>query len=488
MAKGKRKSDIGTFTEYKKRNGDISHNFAVSVDNTIYRGSYLQKQGTSRQEALKSRQQEVLKKIDEVRELGKVRQEKRSKMTFREHGSLYIRDIKSITHKASMQDKLNDICSFSDIGDMPLLLIKQPEIRAILRYLNEKVIVDRSAVLVKPLAEVMKGTKQKDICQKARISNTTLHFALTGRVISWKSAEAISKALNINPREYFKEITSDPKGYAPNTKLGYKRFLNAVFNRALKDGDIKENPVPKVFDKNAIPKEKRVKKILGEIEAKQLAEALAREPLNKQVAISLSLYGAMRKCEACGLEWKDIDFANGTIHLKRNSIYTRGYGVHTTSTLKNGSDRKIQPPKELLNLLKLYKQHQDIERERLGTLWQDSDRVVVNAMGKPINPSSLTDWLKAILRKNNMKVVDCHSLRHSCIVVLLRNMYKVKGMSIGIVSAYAGHSSPSITMDIYEKYLTEDEGKAGACLDGIFGTEAPKPPQPDNVVMLNKVC
>lgn len=474
---------MATFYTRKYKNGDTAHYIQVSVNGKLKTTTYRQKQGTSFNEAKRKREQIATEFYNQCILQTEIKKQDYGKITFKEYASLWLRDVKSKSHKTYAGRIISDSNNF--IGNMPLKAIKPHDIRTILRHINEKKIMERSAILIQPLNEIMKGKTQNLICNIAGISDTTFYYLRKGQQVQWSTAENLAKAMNINPHQYFKEITREPRNYAPNTKLGYKRVLNAIFNRAVLDKDISENPAKEVF-KGAIKGEKRVKEILGEQEAKQLEQALAKEHIRIQAAISLMLFGAMRKCEACGLEWKDIDFNTRTIHLQRNSIYNSKDGVYTTETLKNGGDRKIQVPEKLINILKELKRYQDTERKQLNTAWENTDRVIVNWKGQPINPTTMRDWLTKVLVKNGIKKVDCHSLRHTCIVLLLRNLGKGK-MSIGVVSAYAGHANPHITLTEYEKYLKEDEGKAATCLDDIFKTEQSNttpPPNANNIIVM----
>ena len=50
----------------------------------------------------------------------------------------------------------------------------------------------------------------------------------------------------------------------------------------------------------------------------------------------LIAYSGFRRSEMLGLEWKDIDFENNIISIKRTSNYTAERGIYIKAKLGNG--------------------------------------------------------------------------------------------------------------------------------------------------------
>lgn len=70
----------------------------------------------------------------------------------------------------------------------------------------------------------------------------------------------------------------------------------------------------------------------------------------------------MRRGEMLGLEWKDIDFETGVIHIQRTSNYTKARGIYTDTTKTESSVRYVKVPTEIVDRLRQYKAEQDEER------------------------------------------------------------------------------------------------------------------------------
>ena len=72
--------------------------------------------------------------------------------------------------------------------------------------------------------------------------------------------------------------------------------------------------------------ERKEAKYLDEKQTLKLLELLENEtPLHKTM-IKLFIYSGLRRGELCALEWKDIDFANNLITVRRTSQYLPGKG------------------------------------------------------------------------------------------------------------------------------------------------------------------
>ncbi len=64
------------------------------------------------------------------------------------------------------------------------------------------------------------------------------------------------------------------------------------------------------------PKHERAEiKYYDDVECKKLLNALTKEDIKFQTLVTLTLFTGMRRGEVMGLEWSDIDFEEGFIHI-----------------------------------------------------------------------------------------------------------------------------------------------------------------------------
>ena len=143
------------------------------------------------------------------------------------------------------------------------------------------------------------------------------------------------------------------KGYAHATAVKLYNILNGIFQMAFLDDTIKGNPMLKV--KRPAPRKDEKSQDEGEKaytiqQLRHILQCLEREPLKWQAYVNLISDTGIRRGEACGLEWSDIDWRNETITIRRNAQYTPKDGVYLTSP-KNGKSRTVDVGPHVLELL-----------------------------------------------------------------------------------------------------------------------------------------
>jgi integrase len=68
----------------------------------------------------------------------------------------------------------------------------------------------------------------------------------------------------------------------------------------------------------------------------------------------------------------------------------------------------------------------------------------VDAMGSLVKPNFITQHFAQVLRKNNLKKIRFHDLRHSCASLLYAN-----GVALKDIQEWLGHSDIGTTSNIY---------------------------------------
>lgn len=181
---------------------------------------------------------------------------------------------------------------------------------------------------------------------------------------------------------------------------------------------------------------------------------LENAPLKYRLFFTMILYTGFRRSEMLGLEWKDIDWGNRIISVRRTSNYTAERGIYTDTTKTRRSKRSRKYPQIIFDLLKAYKAEQDIERTKLGTKWIDNDRLFTKWNGEPMNNGTPYLWLKEFCEKNNMRFCDVHSFRHTHASLLIN-----AGVDVASVSADLGHTNSGTTLNIYTHEFEEAQAR-----------------------------
>ena len=119
------------------------------------------------------------------------------------------------------------------------------------------------------------------------------------------------------------------KPLSRKTVVHHLNFISDIFSYAVQMDMLSDNPCRRV----RVPKgESQEKEIYTIQEIEQIFKTLENEPLKYRLYIMLAVYSGFRRSEMLGLEWKDIDFTNNIITVKRTSQYTKAKGIYTDTT------------------------------------------------------------------------------------------------------------------------------------------------------------
>ena len=263
------------------------------------------------------------------------------------------------------------------------------------------------------------------------------------------TARHLQGFVNSLAKEGANEKTGKP--LAPKTIRHNLSFISDVFSYAVRMDLVSDNPCRKV----TIPKgEVKEKPIYSQEEIAQLLTAINGEDTKYRAFFYLIAYSGFRRSEMLGLEWKDIDFENNIISIKRTSNYTSERGIYTDTTKTKRSKRVLKISPYIMGILKELKDEQDEEALRLGDKWVESDRLFVKWNGEPMNNQTPYGWLKEFCEKHDLPFYGLHSFRH-----LFASLLVNQGVDIVTVSGALGHSTVSTTSNIYCHMLEESRAK-----------------------------
>ncbi len=343
-------------------------------------------------------------------------------------------------------------------GHYKLSAIRQSHIKMFYDNLFEEKRFDTKYTPTALCLNMCKGQKRADFARLAKISASTFDSLRNGNNISEQNAIAVSEYFGLPVRKLF---TSQEKPISSRTVLHHHRVLSDIMQQAVYDGMITVNPVSLV---RAPKVEQSEARYLDEKEAMHLLEVVAdKAPKPYDVFIPLLIFTGMRRGEACGLEWRDIDFDNNLIHIVRSSLYLPEKGVFDSTPKTASSRRVIHIDDDIAELLRSHKLWQDSEAVRLGTYWKNSGKVFTTDDGRPINPGTVTRWFYDFVAENNLPDVCLHSLRHTCASLLL-----ISHTPISAVAQRLGHSSTATTSRIYIHAIQSADAAAADTLHNIL--------------------
>lgn len=238
-------------------------------------------------------------------------------------------------------------------------------------------------------------------------------------------------------------------GHASAVKL--YNILNGIFQMAFLDDTIKANPMLKV--KRPAPHKDEKAQEEGEKaytvqQLRHILQCLEREPLKWRAYINLIADTGVRRGEACGLEWSDIDWKKETITIRRNAQYTPAAGVYVT-TPKNGKARTVDIGPDVLELLRQLRKEQAGKAISRYVFTQDNSPDVMH-------PQSPTRYFKKFGQRYGIEDFHPHKLRHTSASLAITN-----GADVVSVSERLGHSDTAVTLRMYAHANEESIRRAG---------------------------
>ena len=253
------------------------------------------------------------------------------------------------------------------------------------------------------------------------------------------------------------------KPLSGKTILEHHRLLRAMLHKAVYWQLIVANPAERVQP----PKARKPKRRSYDDEQTKILlenlELLSSEDTKYKVAIILTVFTGVRLGELMGLEWQDVDFKNGIISINRSSQYLSDIGVFTKVPKTESSIREIAIPEFIISLLEKYKLWYEEQKSIYGELWTNSDRLFVQADGKPMHPSTISKWFVKYVGQIGLPVINFHGLRHTNASLLV-----AQNIDIAVISARLGHAQISTTLDFYVHPLLSHNRKAGYALENLL--------------------
>jgi len=174
----------------------------------------------------------------------------------------------------------------------------------------------------------------------------------------------------------------------------------------------------------------------------------------------LAIKTGMRQGELLGLKWSDLDWNRGTLKIQRQVQRVPGHGRTFVSPKTRAGRRTISLGRETLNILRMQKERQFMQKETTGDRWQEFDLIFPSKVGTPLSASNFLKEFKSLLEKAGLPRIRFHDLRHTAASLMLNH-----GIPPFIVSKILGHSKPSTTMDIYGHLIPTDYGEVGNLMD-----------------------
>jgi integrase len=243
------------------------------------------------------------------------------------------------------------------------------------------------------------------------------------------------------------------------------RYTHTVIGKALKDAArwrlIRSNPAP----------------LADPPTAKQTAMKTPKAWNAEQLGLFFSVIGddrlrpmwwflattGVRRGEAAGLRWSNVNLDEGWVAIveTRSSV---NYKIVEGEPKTAKGKRRIALDPVTVKVLREWKARQTRERLAYGAGWTDTGHVFTREDGQPWHPDRIRSMFGWAVKRAGLPRITPHGLRHSAASVALAN-----GVPLKVISDRLGHSSISITADVYSHVEEGLDREAAAQIANAIG-------------------
>jgi integrase len=238
------------------------------------------------------------------------------------------------------------------------------------------------------------------------------------------------------------------------TVLHVHRVLKQILSHAVKWGVIAKNPA----DGATPPKRGKKQMPMWDVADIQL---FLNETKNSGYGhiFEFAICTGLRRSEICGLKWDGIDLVAGRLEVVATLQQISGHGLVTGTPKTDRSRRSIALSPETVALLQNVQGAQILAKMEAEPLWQENGYLFTNANGSPVLPGTLSKHFLLWTRSLEMPQLTFHGLRHA-----FATLGMVAGFNPKVVSEALGHSSVTITLDLYSHVLPNMQDELAAAV------------------------
>ncbi len=248
---------------------------------------------------------------------------------------------------------------------------------------------------------------------------------------------------------HIRKMMHDINSYSKSTQTKAIQYARSICELGLENGLLRSNPCVKSIRAQGKRPEEVVP--LTDEQCRKLLEAT--KGTRVYVFILLCLYCGLRRSEALGLMWKDIDWQNRTLTVNRSVVHPADNrrGEINEECKSSAAHRTIPIVSDLYNELARLKR----TSKSLFVISMSDGRFLTDTSFRNMwdivkTRSTSTKTEKSVVKRPIDFDLHPHQLRHTCATKWVRS-----GMDVNQVMYLMGHSTVNITLEIYSHYQEE---------------------------------
>jgi integrase len=247
------------------------------------------------------------------------------------------------------------------------------------------------------------------------------------------------------------------------------RYIHTIMHRAFKDavkwGRLARNPAEAADPPKAAGRPESITWT-----ADQLRSFLEGTRGSRYSAAYLLLATTgLRRGEALGLRWSDLDLDAGRASIRQTVIAIRHTVMVGTPKTAKGR-RTVTLDSGTVTALREHRRRQAAERLLMGAGWTDNDLVFCHPDGTMLHPERFSRGFTEAVYRIGLPRIRLHDLRHGWATLALQ-----AGIHPKVVQERLGHANIAITLDTYSHVTAGLHEEAAEQVAALFRTTVSNP-------------
>jgi integrase len=265
-----------------------------------------------------------------------------------------------------------------------------------------------------------------------------------------------------------------PSGTASGLDPRTVAYIHTIVHRAFKDavrwGRLARNPADAADPPRSRPKPDSAQAWEGATLQRFLDGTRAAGDRLYPLWVLLATTG-MRRGEALGLRWADVDLEAGRAHVRQTVIQVRGHVMFGEPKTVQGR-RAIDLDTWTVAVLRAHRVRMAEERLVVGPDFTDNGLIFHDPSGGALRPESVSRSFARAVTRQALPALTLHGLRHTWATLALQN-----GVHPRVVQERLGHATIAITLGIYSHVSPTLHAQAAqAVADMMFAASGPASP------------